>query len=184
MKRKQHARAQRPKQPQLLFFWRLVTRRWFDDKLTADEQRYMIPLLVGACLAEEQGAPFSKKTAATVMGAEDLKTARKYTKLAEEKGLLVAGPSADDRRKELLHPTPLLWELLMHELNFIGHELVATDVGANGQPGSGPLGFEEQIRNPAYDKRLPGHAVGGSTGSFRSSSQPHPAPVRPKVPVK
>ncbi|CAN0400830.1 unnamed protein product, partial [Phaeothamnion confervicola] len=98
-----------------LLMVKLFQRRWFGGRFRPEVERYMISLLVSAITAQEAGTPLTKKAAVAAMGVEDVKTARKYVQLAEREGLLEASPSPDDKRKELLYPTPRLWELLHKE---------------------------------------------------------------------
>ncbi|HEX2841384.1 hypothetical protein [Hyphomicrobium sp.] len=94
----------------------LLQRQWFDGRFKREEAVYLVPLLLSAYVAADEGNPINKKTASAAMGADDIKTARKYVVLAEKQGLLRSAPDEHDRRRELLYPTDALKQLLRLEL--------------------------------------------------------------------
>jgi hypothetical protein len=72
--------------------------------------------------------PLSKKEAWQFVGVRDVKTARTYVANAIELGLLKAVRSTEDRRVELLYPSPRLNKMMKDELSEISKVITAPDI--------------------------------------------------------
>ena len=119
---------------------KFLNRRWFDGRFAAHEDLYMARLLFAVFDKHRAGEPLNKKAAADAMGAEDIKTARKYVALAEQEGFIIAVRDANDKRKERLSPTPLLERLLEEEVQTLQRQLE--------DPGDAPRESVERDRTP------------------------------------
>lgn len=139
---------------------RILRRKWFERLFRPEEAKYVVPLLLEVYLAAELGEPLSKKTAMAAMGADDIKTARKYISMAERDGYLTASRAPEDRRRELLHPSDLLRDLIEAELRDVNAEVrAALEVPA-----------QEPLVGPEDNPR---HTHGGRAHSLKDR------PIRP-----
>jgi hypothetical protein len=102
---------------------RFLKRRWFYGLIEPTPDQYMAALLISVYHTANFGRPINRKGASIEMGVDDLKTARKYMKRAEELGLIVIQQSPTDKRMELLSPTAKLNAVARKEL-----ELFATEI--------------------------------------------------------
>jgi tetratricopeptide (TPR) repeat protein len=139
---------------------RLLTRNWFDGLFDNAAQPYMARLLLGVVLCSESGMLATKRQALRYMNAAHGKTAQRYIRLAQEKGLLTVSQSTIDQRVDLLCPTEALLRLVMRELTKATHELrfaaqaLMSEVQIIGDSNLPPLSAEDEenpFTNPAEE---------------------------------
>jgi hypothetical protein len=95
---------------------------------------FMSRLLMSVYARSLQGDPLHKKAAISEMGVQDVKTGRKYLKLARRLGLIDERKSPLDRRKELLYPTSRLERNAEEELRRFSDVVSGIFLTAVAQP--------------------------------------------------
>jgi tetratricopeptide (TPR) repeat protein len=85
---------------------------WFEER----EEPYLSGLLFGVYIAYGSGALLTKSQAMVYMGIVDPRTAQRYLRIAQDKGLVELRQSSLDQRVDLLLPTQKLLGLVEEEL--------------------------------------------------------------------
>lgn len=68
----------------------------------------LVSLLLSVYIFSKSGSSLDKKRASALTGANDIKTARKYIRLAQDLRLIVVRKAGWDKRKDLLSPSAKL----------------------------------------------------------------------------
>jgi DNA-binding MarR family transcriptional regulator len=126
---------------------RFLKRRWFYGLIEPTPDNHMAALLISVYHSTTfVNRPINRKGVWLEMGVQDLKTARKYMKRAEDLGLVIIEQSPTDGRMELLHPTAKLKALARKELELFGaeiyrsmYEITNVDQYAIGIRGDNPI---------------------------------------------
>jgi hypothetical protein len=99
-----------------------LQRKWFAEEnpylatLDPRPDHAMTVLLLRTYEAFRSGKPLHKSAAWSHTSMGDIKTGRKYIAQAERLGLIKIERSNEDRRKELIQPTPILIKAVEREL--------------------------------------------------------------------
>lgn len=138
---------------------RFVRGEWLGEDLKGEERRFLPSLLLGLYEANLRGDSLTKRQACATMHADPTTSGPKYIALAKEKGLLtIELKPPRDRRKDFLHPTEGLKELIRAEIRILCRAIGLDGVGTFDRK---PVAVKRERIAPSW---------GLQTGRFNSAN--------------
>lgn len=164
-----------------------LQRKWFAEEnpylatLDPRPDHAMTVLLLRTYEAFRSGKPLHKTAAWSDISMGDIKTGRKYIARAEQLGLIKIERSSEDRRKELIQPTPILVRAVERELLLFARDVLERARWLN-VVGIGPNEFVREILEDERDRTREARAkIDLSTGEVLEVIQTPAKRSRKKV---